>query len=195
MNIAGTALDRFGEDHIHQLDDWRLVSRSFQILQVHLGFSFLDFEIAFGTVQRGHDRFEIVLLLGAVGPFDAFLNLALGGNHRLDVVAGHELDIVEREYVCGIDQGEGQGGPNPAQWQYLVALGDFVGNQFDDGGIDFAIGKIDRRYSILAGNKSCNLGFVEKTQFDQRRAKPPAFLPLQLLSLLQLLWSDRTFFD
>src|ERR1700693_4407513 len=40
---------------------------------------------------------------------------AVGGNHRLDIETGHELDIVHREDVGGSDHRDGERGADPAQ--------------------------------------------------------------------------------
>ncbi len=183
MDVAGAALDGVAEDHVHQLDDGGLVRRLLQVLQVHLGLLFLELQMGFGAVEGGHHRFQVVFRLQAVSALDRVLNLALGHHHRLDVVAGHELDVVQGENIGGIGHGDGQRGAHPAERKNLVALGDFVGNELDDRGVDLKIGEIDGGNAVLAGDEVGYLGLRQKAMLDQDASQPPAGLPLRPLCL------------
>ena len=196
VNVAGAALHRIGQDQVDQLDDGRFVGRSFQIGQLHLFFFGLQFDVGFVHLRhRLHDLLEVFLLGGAVGLLDAFENRAFRGHHRLNVEAGHELDIVHGEDVGGIDHGDGQRSADAAQRQNLVTLGSFERNQLDDRGIDFKIGKIDGGNAVLPGEKVGDVLVGEEAQLDQGRAQATVALFLDLGRLLQLLWGDDLLFD
>ena len=185
VNVAGAALDGIGQHHVHQLDDGSFVGRLLQFLQVR----FLALRSAPrrsaaspSVVHRLHDLLEIFLFGSAVGLIDALDDGAFRGHDRLDVEAGHELDIVHGEDVGGIDHGDGERSADAAERQYLIAFRGFVGNQLDDGGIDFKIGKIDRGHAILAGDKVRDSSSERKPNFTSAEASRRASLLLKLWS-------------
>ncbi len=188
VNVAGSPLYRVGQHQVDQLYDGSFVSRSFQIGGFHLSFFRLQFDV--GIVDLGHrlhDRFKVFLLGGAVGFFDAFENRAFGCDHRLDVEAGHELDIVHGEDVGRIHHGDGQRSADAAQGQNLVTFRGFKRNQLYDRRIDFEIGEIDGRNAVLAGEKVGDVLVRQEAQLDQGRAQTTVGLLLSLGRLLQLL--------
>ena len=124
---------------------------------------------------------------GAIRLLDALQDRAFRRHHRLDVEAGHELDIVHGEHIGGIHHGDGQRGADPAERQHLVALGGLVGDQLDDRGINFEIGKIDGGNAVLAGEKVGDVLVGEIPQLDQDRPQPGAGFLLDLERLIQLL--------
>src|SRR5206468_3900578 len=115
-------------------------------------------------------------------------------HHRLDVEAGHELDIVHRKNVGRIDHGDGEGSSYAAQRKNLVSLGGFVGNQLDDGSINFKIRKVDGGNAVLARQEIGDVLIAEEVQLHQCTAQATAGLFLDLGRLLQLLWGDDLLF-
>ena len=120
---------------------------------------------------------------------------ALRRHHRLDIEAGHELDIVHGEDVGRIDHGDGQRRAHAAQRQDLVALGGFERNQLDDCRIDFKIGEIDGGNAVLAREEIGDVFVGQEAQLDQRRAQAAVGLLLDLRRLFQLLWGNDLLFD
>ena len=55
---------------------------------------------------------------------------------RLDVVAGHELDVVHREDVGRIRHRDGQRGAGAAERDDLILIGGVGGNELDDPRVD-----------------------------------------------------------
>ncbi len=138
---------------------------------------------------------EVFLLRGAVGLLDAFEDRAFGRDHRLDVEAGHELDIVHGEDVGRIHHGDGQRSADPAQRQNLVTLRGFERNQLYDRRINFKVGEIDGRNAVLAGEKVGDVLVRQEAQLDQSRAQTTVALFLNLGRLLQLLCGNDLLFD
>ena len=72
---------------------------------------------------------------------------------RLDVVAGHELDVVHREDVRRVRHRDRQRRAGAAERDDLIFLRGFGGNQLDDSRIDFKLGQVDRRNAVLAAEE------------------------------------------
>ncbi len=176
MDIRSTALDGVGEDQVDQLDDRGVFTGLFQRTDIHV-VRFVHhleidiFQIAHDVGQRG----ALVVVL-----VDGILDGGLGSNHHLDVVPRHELDVVDREDVRGIAHGDDQGGAGAVDGNNLVFLGNFGGNQPNNGLIDIEFGEVDRGHAVLPGEKGREFFLLEETELDQAGAKPA---PLNLLFL------------
>ncbi len=150
-----------------------------------------------GVVHIGyglHDLVEVFFLRAAVGFFNSVEDRALGSHHRFNVETGHELDIVHGKHVRGIDHGDGQRCTYPAQRQNLITLRGLVGNQLDDRGVNFEIGKIDRRHPVLPGKEIGHVLVGEEVELHQCAAQATVALLLYLGRLLQLLWGNDLLF-
>ena len=197
VNVAGSALHGVGEHQVHELDDGSFVSGLFQFLE----FEFLLFGLHLdvgaspSVVHRLHDLLKLFFFRSAVGLVDALDDGAFRSHDRLDIEAGHELDIVHGKNVGGIHHGDGERSADAAERQDLIALRGFVGNQLDDCGIDFKIGKIDGRHAILAREKVGDILIREEAQLHQRRGEPGVGFLLEFGRLFQLLCGDDLFFD
>ena len=108
-------------------------------------------------------------------------------NNHLNIVAGHELDIVDGENIRRIAHGDDQGGTGPVHRNDLVFLAYFDRDDLDYGGIDFEIGKIDGRNTILLGKKRGEIRFGDEAIFDKNSTKPQ--LACRTPSALQAPWS------
>src|SRR5215469_198666 len=194
VNIAGAALDGVGEHQVHQLHDGSLVGRLLQVGQVHLLLFRLQFDVAVSQVgHRLHDLLQVILLAASVSLFDAGDNRAFRRHHRLDIEAGHELDVVHGKDVGGIHHGDGERSSHAAQGKNLVTLGGFKGNQLDHRRIDFEIGEIDGGNAVLPGEEVGHVLIVEEAQLHQSRSQTAVRLFLDLGRLLQLLWGNDLF--
>jgi hypothetical protein len=108
VNVAGAALDRVGEDQIDELDDGSFVGGFFQGRQVHFRFFGGQLHLGFFAGQVLHDLFQLFSgFYGAVELADGLGDGRFGGDDRLDVEAGHELDVVHGEDVGGIGHRDG----------------------------------------------------------------------------------------
>ncbi len=150
VNVAGAALDRVGQHQVHQLDDGSFVGSLLKLAEIHLLLFGLQLDVGVAELShRLHDLLEVFFLRRAVGFLDAVGNRTLGSHHRLNVEAGHELDIVHGEHVGRIDHGDGERRAYATQRQDLVTLGRLERNQLDDGRINFEIGEINSGNAIL----------------------------------------------
>ena len=102
VNIAGPALDRVGENQVHQLDDRRFFGGLLERGQVHLGFVGGQFQVGFVAGQVLHYFVEFLgVFVGAVELGNGLADRGFGSHHRLDVESGHELDVVHGEDLVG----------------------------------------------------------------------------------------------
>ena len=134
-------------------------------------------------------------MLAPVCLLDARENRAFRSDHRLDIEAGHELDIVHGEHVRRIDHGDGERCTHSAQRKDLVAFRSLKRDQLDDGRINFEVGKIDCGHAILARKEIGDVLIREESELHQGRAQPAALLLLHLRRLFQLLWGNDLLFD
>ena len=110
MNVAGTPFYSVGENQIHQLDDGRFLGGFFQCRQVHFLFFRRKFHVAafFGAEVLHHFGEFFAALHLPIELSDCFVHGGFRGNHWLDIEAGHELDVVHRKDVGGINHGDGE---------------------------------------------------------------------------------------
>ncbi len=197
MNITGAALDRVGQHQVDELNDRGLIGSLLKLLELEFMLFGLHLDVAgFAEIaHRLHYVFEVFFLFSrAVSLIDALDDGAFRSHHRLDIEAGHELDVVHGEDVGGIDHGDGEGGAHAAQRKNLVALRGFKRNQLDDGGVDFKIRKIDGGHAVLAREEVGDILVGEEPQLHESRRKADMRLLLKLGRLFQLLWGDDLFF-
>ena len=196
MNIAGAALYCIGQDQVHELYDGRFIGRFFKLVEVHFLLVGLQFDIGVVHVRnRLHHLVKVVFLTCAVRFLDAVQNRAFRRYYRLDIEAGHELDIVHGEHVRRINHRDRERRAHAAQGQNLVALCGLVRNQLDDGRINFKIRKIDCGHAILAGKKIGDILIGEEVELDECAAQATTGFALNFARLLQLLWGDDLLFD
>ena len=117
VDVACSPLHRVAQNHVDQFDHRSFVGRFFQFGQLHLLFFRLQFDVAVVHLRhRLHYGFEILFLgPAAVGLFNPRQDRAFRGHDRLDIEAGHELDVVHREDVRGIDHRDGERRAHAAQ--------------------------------------------------------------------------------
>src|SRR4029078_12579053 len=95
---------------------------------------------------------------------------------RLDVVAGHELDVVHGEDIRRIGHGDGDRGAGLVDREDVVFAGDVAGDQLDHAGVDLEVHQVDRRHSELLGEALGDVFFGDVPELDQRFAELPARL-------------------
>ena len=131
----------------------------------------------------------------AVILLDRVLERGLGGHHRLDVVARHELDVVHGEHVGRVGHGDGQGRPGPAQGKDLVLAGRFGRDDLDDRGIHLEVVQVDRGDAVLPGEEARDLLVLDIAQGDEGL---PKLSPVHLLvaeRFLELLRSHHVLLE
>ena len=182
MNIACASLERFHQEVVNQLDDGSIFRRRRELAIAQLFgvlFQLKGFAILIGEV---HDFIDEPLRLFALGsPVVFFDGLEYGlfrGDHRLNVEAGHELDVVQCEYVGRIHHRHGQRRAHAAQRQNLILRRRFLRNQLDHSGIDIEKAQVDGRDTVLAGKDRGNFLIGNETEIDKNF--PQAASPLRL---------------
>ena len=174
MNVAGAALDCVCQDDVHQLHDGRFVGHFLELVEAHFFFFRLQLHIGVHLVHRRHHSFQIVFAGRGVGFLDALHDGGFRRHYRLNVEAGHKLDIVHGEDVGWIDHGDGQRRAYPAEWQNLISLGGLMRDQLHYRGVNLEEGKIDGGHAILAGKKISDVLVGKKAELHQRGAQPRA---------------------
>ena len=95
VDVRGELLDRLGDDRVDELDDRRVVRRLANLGDVgELGLALLD-GLRDGLVEPAHAP-------------DQRLDVLRRGDHRLHLVPGHQLQVVERDHVRRVGDGHAQ---------------------------------------------------------------------------------------
>ena len=196
MNVASAPFYSVSQNDVHQLDHGSFVGGLLQLRQLHLLFFRLQFDVALVQLRhRLHHGFKIFFLRRSISLVDACLDGAFGGDYRLNVEAGHELDVVHGEHIGRVDHRDGERSSYSAQGKNLITLGGFKRNQLDDRRINFKIRKVDGRHAILAGKKVRDVLIREEAELHQCGAQAAILLLLGLGRLFQLLWGNDLLFD
>ncbi len=96
-------------------------------------------------------------------------------NDRFNVVAGHELDVVDGKDVRGVHHGYGDGGAGAVDGHDTVFLGHIGGDVLNDRRIDLELAQVHVRHTVLFAQKGHQLVFLDEPELDQDRAEPAAF--------------------
>src|SRR4029453_8302047 len=106
MDVAGSLFDKFGENEIHELDDWRFFDYLSEVADVQIAVLLFLHDLHASIFDPGDDFLEC--LGGTVQRNDGPSVRALGAHHCLDLQAGHKLDVVNGEDIGGVGHGYGQ---------------------------------------------------------------------------------------
>ena len=147
VNIRRAPLDGVGEDGVDQFDNRRVVycggQRGGRDIFLPL---FDDFDIPFEVrdviQQRRHSGVAGVVLL-----VDYRSQRDLTRQHRVDVVASYELEVIKDPEVGGIGDSDGQRSPIPLERKDKMLGRDIGRNELDDARIDLELGQVNRRHS------------------------------------------------
>ena len=201
MDVTGPLLQGAGQDPVDQLDDGGFPGG---LPQVFHGSGRLFAPAPFGLVagrRSALDRgacaplFELQGEAGAIVLSDSPPDGGLGGHHRLDGEACHELQVVHGQDVGGVDGGDRQGCAFPTQRQNLVLAGRLRRNELDDRGVDLEEGEVYGGKAELAAQDSANVLAGDPSQPDQAVSQPASVDLLVLQGLPELLPADDVFSD
>ena len=130
----------------------------------------------------------------AVVVVDRGLDAELRGHDRLDVVAGHELDVVHGEDVRRIGHGDRDRGAGLVDGKDVVLAGDVGRDQLDDRRVDLEVDEVDRRHAELLRETLGDVFLGDEAELDERLAELAAGLLLELERFLELILTDQTRF-
>ena len=140
--------------------------------------------------QVRRDSGEFNLSRSAVVLRDRGLHTGLGYNDWFDVEAGHELNVVHRKDVRGIDHCERERSAHARQRQHGVFLRDFLWNESQDRVIDVKEFQVNRGNAVLSRQHGGDCVVGDQAQLDQVEAQPAAMLTLIIQRLTQVLGTD-----
>src|SRR4029453_1623521 len=126
---------------------------------------------------------------------DGLADCGFGGDDRLHVVAGYELDVVHREDVGRIRHRDGERRAGAAQGNDLILLRRVGRDQLDDAGVDFELREVDRGNAVLLAEEGGDLLVLDEAQADQVEPELAAVRFLTLQRLLKLFSSNALFFE
>ena len=132
---------------------------------------------------------------GAVVLSDGVGDRGFRRDHRLDVVARHELDVVHGEHVGRIGHRDRQRRAGAAERDDLVLVRGLGRDQLDDAGVDFELREVDRRDAVLLAEERGDLLVLDEPQLDQVEAELPAIGLLIAQRVLQLGRRNPLFFQ
>ena len=104
---------------------------------------------------------------------DRLAQRELRRHDRLDVVAGHELDVVHREDVGRIRHRDRERRAGAAQRHDLILLGGLGRNQLDDREVNLELREVDRRDAVLLAEKGGDFLVLHEAHLDQVVAELP----------------------
>jgi hypothetical protein len=188
VDVAGALADRVHQDEVHQLDDRRVLGRlEVDLLLLLLGDVHLLVGLAEDLVERG-------ALLRVVA-IDGLADARLRGHHRLDVVPGRELEVVDRIDVRRVGHRHDQRLARAIHRDDQVLLRNLLLHQLDDLRVDLEVLQVDRRDAVLLAEEVGELVLLDRSDLDQGGADPGAVLLLLLLRFAELLDRDQVFPD
>ena len=167
VDVAGAALHGVGEDGVDQLDDRGVVDggserrrREVLVLLLH----HLDVALDADDVveQRLHHR-----VAGVVSLLDDRAQRVLAGQHREDVVAGDELEVLEDLQVRRVRDGNGERAPLALQREQQVLRRQLRRHQSQDPGIGLEARQVHRREAIGARQHLGQLDLIDRVDLDE----------------------------
>src|SRR4029453_15391923 len=165
MDVAGSLFDSFGENEIHELDDWRFFDRLSEVADVQIAVLLFLYDLHARIFDAGHDVLE--RLGGIVEAIDRPSDPPLGPPHRLDLQAGHKLDVVYGEDIGGVGHGHGQRRPSLANGNHQMLLDDAWRDQADHLQRDRLAVQVDVGDAVLFAQALTNLLLLDPAEFCQ----------------------------
>jgi hypothetical protein len=164
-----------------------------------------------GLQKRRHDRFHLGVAVGRGRPGLAgglphrravqghgFLNFLFGGEDHLDVTPGLDLEVIDDVEVHeGVREGHGEGVPLLGQGEHVVGVGHFRGQQSEDLGGDFPVGREGRneRHPRPLGQHRKHQFLGGEVELHQDVAQPSALRPLDFHRPFKLFGGDHAFLN
>ena len=197
VNIRGALVYRVDEDGVDELHHRRFVDLRRQhtrVLRLFLRLQQL-YIIFFGRSdvlkQRLHMNFvRFVVLL------DRRAHRVLTGQHRNDVVAGDELEIVDHRHGGRIGNRHRQLSPVALEGQNSMLGRQLRRDQLEEARVDLEARQVDGRHTVLTGEHAYDFRFRHEAHLDD--GQPDALARrggLLLQRLCQLLTSQQPLFD
>jgi hypothetical protein len=139
-------------------------------LDVELFFVLENLEIrGIRALEVFHDLLELDRRGCAVVVVDRSLDAELGRHHGLDVVAGHELDVVHGEHVGRVRHRDRDGRAGLVDRQDVVLARDVGGDQLDHARVDLEVREVDRRDAELLRQALGDVLLGDETELDRER--------------------------
>jgi hypothetical protein len=194
VDVRRPAVHRVGEDAVDQLDHRRLLHRRRQRADRKLLLAVLDdlHVLGLDLLEQVVDLFvraALVLLL------DDLAQREVARDHRLDVQAGDELEVVQHPQVRGVGHRHRERAPHPAQRQHLVADGDLAGNELEDLGVQPHPLQVHRGNAVLAGERAHQVLLAQEAELDEAEAHANAVGARVVQRLGKLLAADEALVD
>ncbi len=173
VDVGGAALDGVRQDDVDEPDDGSLFPFLDELLEVDGVLLFLvhDLERGVGGVDGRHllhDLLQLEGVRGAVVPVDRVLEGDLGSDDRLDVVAGHELQVVHREDVRRVGHRDGERRARLVDRQDVVLARDVRRDQLQDVRVDLEVRQVDRRDAELRRQRLRDVVFGDEAEPHER---------------------------
>ncbi len=149
-----------------------------------------DVGVFFGLSAKSVGDLVVDRLL-AVETGDGAEHLFGAGDGRLDLIAGHDAQVVDREDVAGVDHGHEQDlVVEELDRDGAVAASQPLGDRVGDNGVDRGGGEVDVGHAQAAAQGLDQVELVDEPQVEKRLAEPLAGLLLAGRCLLDLLVAD-----
>ena len=154
----------------------------------------LEVGVSAASARSSMTFFSSSDVVGAVVVVDGGLDGDLGGHDRLDVVAGHELDVVHGEDVRRVGHRDRDRGAGLVDREDVVLARDVGRDELDDARVDLEVGEVDRRDAELLRETLGDVVLGDEAELDQGLAELSARVLLELEGLLELILCDQAGF-
>ena len=183
------AADRVGQDHVHELDDRRLVGGFLQLDDVaHRRLLVVrhDLEGAGVVGELGQDVGHRRALAHVVA-LDRGPDGLAGGDDGQDAETRHGGDLVHGHEVGGVGHGQREAVADPTQRQDVVLAGDVLRDHRQRRRVDRVVLDRHRRQAVLLGQDVDQLVFADEPLPGQHAPQPLLRAPVLAQGVLQLL--------
>src|SRR5262245_44758293 len=119
----------------------------------------------------------------------------LTGEHREDVVARDELEIIDDRDVARIRHRDRERAAVALEGQVQLLRREIVLDQLDDPLVDLEPREVDRGHPVLTGDQTGELVLVDVAELHEAVTEPHAALRLLLERTRELLFGDEPFPD
>jgi hypothetical protein len=120
---------------------------------------------------------------------------AVGRDDDLDVVAGEELDVVDREDVRRVGRREDQRRARAVHRDHRVLLRDLFGDQLDHRGVDVELVQVDVRDAVLLRDEGGELLLLKEPELGDLRTEARPTLLRFFARLPELLGREQVLAD
>ena len=156
---------RVGQEAVDELDDRRVVDLRLGgrlVLQLRD-----DLDVLALPLHVLEDVLELLVVPLLVVPVDDRAERVLPREHREDVVARDELEVLDHPHVRRVGHRHRQRAPLALERQHHLLVGQVGGDQLEDLGVHLEARQVHRRHPVLPGQDLGDLQLGHQPELDE----------------------------